>query len=105
MKKLSSSTLVLGAFWIIYVVVATYVFYQAIEPLKRDLIGVLGGLALALVVATALTCTPAQRRRFFDDESSGSAEERGLSCAGTPNGDRGSSVNPSASCALVRPTE
>jgi hypothetical protein len=105
MKKLSSSTRVLTALWIIYAIVATYVFYQAMEPLKRELIGILGGFALALVVGTALAFTPPQRRRFFDGNSSESAEGQELSCATPPNGNPGSSGKPSASCSLVRPTE
>jgi hypothetical protein len=105
MKKLSSSTLVLIALWIIYGVFATYLFYQEMDPLKRELIGILGGFALALVVGTALAFTPPQRRRFFDGNSSESAEEPELSCPATPNRDPGWSRKPSASCALVRPTE
>lgn len=105
MKKLSSSTRVLIALWIIYAVAATYVFYQSMEPLKRELMAILGGFALALVLATALSFTPAQRRRFFDAHSSESAEEPESTCPAAPNGDPGSSGKPPAGCALVRPTE
>ncbi len=104
-KKPSSPTLVLTALWIIYAIVATYVFYQAMEPLKRELIGILGGFALALVAGTALAFTPTERRRFFDGHSSESAEEPDSTCPARPNRDPGPSGQRSPGCALVRSTE
>jgi hypothetical protein len=66
--KLCSSTAAIAALWAVYGIVTTYVFYQAMEPLKRELIGVLGGFGLVLVVGTALLFLPKRRNRMSDKD-------------------------------------
>lgn len=75
MKKPSSSVLVLIALWAIYGAVTIYFFYQAMEPLKRELVDILGGFALLVVIGIALLYLPERQRRVSADASRGSAEE------------------------------
>jgi len=42
----------LSLFWIIYGIVAAVTLYQALEPLKRDLLLILGGTGAILVMGT-----------------------------------------------------
>src|SRR5664279_1209082 len=105
MKRPSSSALVLTALWAVYGIVTTYLFYQAMEPLKRELVGILGGFALVLVVGTALLFIPKRQSRVFADDSPGSAEERELSCTATRSRDPDSAGKSVTNCALVRPTQ
>ena len=66
MKNPSSSTVAIAASWAVYGIVTTHVFYRAMEPLKRELIGILGGFGLLLIVSTALSFLPKRQNRVFD---------------------------------------
>jgi hypothetical protein len=105
MKKPSSSVLVLIALWAIYGTVAVYFFYQAMGPLQRELVDLLGGFALLVVIGIALLFLPKRQRRVLDDDSPGSAEEQGsprTASASKEPATGGAAGKPLAPSALVR---
>ncbi len=104
MKKPSSFAVAITALWVVYGLVTTYVFYQTMEPLQRELVGILGGFALVVVVASAPLFTPKRQNRVSTDDSPGSADARQGSRTATPNKDPTSAGKSVTSCALVRPT-
>jgi hypothetical protein len=52
MQRLSSGTKVLVVFWIAYGIVAASALYQALPPVNRDLLLILGGTGAILVIGT-----------------------------------------------------
>ena len=52
MQRLSLATKVLVVFWTAYGMVAVYTLHQALPPVSRDLLLILGGMGAILVIAT-----------------------------------------------------
>ena len=52
MKRPSLALTTLIIFWAVYGVVAAFALYQALPPLNRELLLILGGTAVILVIAT-----------------------------------------------------
>jgi hypothetical protein len=52
MQRPSPAFATLTAFWILYVIVAAITLYQALSPLKRNLLLILGGMGAILVIGT-----------------------------------------------------
>jgi hypothetical protein len=52
LKRPSLALMMLIIFWIAYCVVAAYALYQALPPLNRELLWILGGAAVFSIVAT-----------------------------------------------------
>ena len=61
MKKPTLPTMIIIVLWVAYGFVTVYVLYQAIGPVARDLVNILGGFALLLLVGTAMLFLPRRR--------------------------------------------
>lgn len=70
MRRPSPALATLTVFWIAYGIVATVTLYQALSPLKRDLLLILGWMGAILVMGTLAlwdrirsSSSPAENRR------------------------------------------
>jgi len=68
MKKPTLPTTIIIFLWVAYGSVTAYVFYQAIGPVARELVNILGGFALLLVVGTGMLFLPRRRNRTLNHD-------------------------------------
>ena len=68
MPRPSFATVTLIVLWIGYALVTTYVFYDSIEPVKRELVDILGAFTLFLIIVTAIGFYVQRRKVSADDQ-------------------------------------
>lgn len=70
MKHPSLQSMIITLFWTVYVVVAGFMLYEALPPLNRQLLLILGAAAVVPVVATLAFLYYARSKRALDDGTS-----------------------------------
>jgi hypothetical protein len=74
LKKPSLPTVIITVLWVAYGSVTACVFYQAIEPVERDLVNILGGFGVLLLIGTG-SLFLLQRRDVSRDKSQSRADQ------------------------------